>query len=248
MEPLVSIVTPAYNVEKYIEKTINSVLNQTYKNWEMIIVEDCSKDNTFKLIQNLSKIDGRIKVYQNDNNRGVSFTRNKAINIAQGKYIAFLDADDLWDKKKLEKQINFMEKEKILLSYTGYRKINSNGSIRGDIKVPLKLDYDELLKNCMISCITGVYNQKQLGKYYFKNIKAEDYIYWLKMIKSIDFAWGIQESLASYRVLENSRSSNKVDIVKHHWKIYYEIENLSLFRAIKYYCIYIFRGLKRYKI
>lgn len=248
MEPLVSIVTPAYNVEKYIEETIKSVLNQVYKNWEMIIVEDCSKDNTFRLIQNLSKKDSRIKLYQNDKNRGVSFARNRAIDLAQGKYIAFLDADDLWDKEKLEKQIIFMETNKILLSYTGYRKINSDGSLRGNIKVPLKLDYDELLKNCLIGFLTAVYNQEKLGKYYFKNMKAEDYIYWLEMIKSIDSAYGIKESLASYRVLENSRSSNKIDIVKHHWKIYYEIEKLGLIKAIKYYLIYISRGFKRYRI
>lgn len=248
MEPLVSIITPAYNVEKYIEQTINSVLNQTYKNWEMIIVEDCSKDNTFKLIQNLSKRDTRIKIYQNKRNSGVSFTRNRAIDIAQGKYIAFLDADDLWDKEKLEKQIQFMEKNDILLSYSSYRKINSDGSIRGNINVPLKLDYDEILKNCMISCITGVYNQEELGKYYFKNMKAEDYIYWLEMIKKIEFAYGIEEPLASYRVLENSRSSNKIDIVRYHWRIYYEIEKLGLIKSIKYYLIYIFRGLKRYRI
>lgn len=248
MEPLVSIVTPAYNVEKYIEQTINSVLNQTYINWEMIIVEDCSKDNTFKLIQNLSKRDSRIKIYQNDRNSGVSFTRNRAIDIAQGKYIAFLDADDLWDKEKLEKQIGFMEKNKILLSYTGYRKINSDGSLRGDIKVPLKLNYNELLKSCLIGFLTAIYNQEKLGKHYFKDMKAEDYIYWLEMIKSIDFAYGIKESLASYRVLENSRSSNKIDIVKYHWKIYYEVEKLGFIKSIKYYLIYIFRGLKRYRV
>ncbi len=248
MEPLVSIVTPAYNVEKYIEETINSVLNQTYKNWEMIVVDDCSNDNTLKLIQNFSKEDSRIKSYKNTINSGVSFTRNKAIDIAQGKYIAFLDADDLWDKEKLEKQIEFMEKNKILLSYTGYRKINSNGTLRGDINVPLKLNYDELLKNCLVGFLTGVYNQKKLGKYYFKDMKVEDYIYWLEMIKQTEFAYGIKDSLASYRVLENSRSSNKIDIVKYHWKIYYEIEKLGLLKAIKYYFIYIFRGLKRYRV
>lgn len=248
MEPLVSIVTPAYNVEKYIEETINSVLNQTYKNWEMIIVEDCSNDNTFRLIQDSSRKDSRIKIYQNKKNSGVSFTRNKAIDMAQGKYIAFLDADDLWDKEKLEKQIEFMEKNKVLLSYTGYRKINSNGTLRGDINVPLKINYNELLKNCLIGFLTGVYNQEKLGKHYFKDIKAEDYVYWLEMIKKIEFAYGLEESLASYRVLENSRSSNKIDIVRHHWKIYYEIEKLGLIKALKYYFIYIMRGIRRYKV
>lgn len=248
MKPLVSIVTPAYNVEKYIEETINSVLNQTYQNWEMIIVEDCSKDRTYDIIQKFSKEDKRIKLFKNEKNSGVSFTRNRAIDMAKGKYISFLDADDLWDKEKLEKQIAFMEQNNILLSYTGYRKMNSDGTFRGDIKVPEKLDYKELLKNCLIGFLTGVYNAEKLGKYYFKDVKAEDYIYWLEMIKKSKVAYGLKESLASYRVLENSRSSNKIDIVKHHWKIYYDIENLGLLKAIKYYSIYIYRGLKRYRI
>lgn len=248
MESLVSIITPAYNVEKYIEQTIKSVVNQTYKNWEMIIIDDCSKDSTYEIMKNESKKDSRVKIYKNEKNLGVSFTRNKAIDIAEGKYIAFLDSDDLWDREKLEKQINFMEEKGIELSYTGYRKVNSDGSIRGEIEVPLKLDYDELLKNCLIGFLTAVYNQEKLGKQYFKNIKAEDYIYWLEMIKKVKTASGIVEILASYRVLNNSRSSNKIDIVKYHWNIYYNIEKLGVIKAVKYYFIYIYRGIKRYKI
>lgn len=247
-KPLVSIITPAYNADKYIEETICSVINQSYQKWEMIIIDDCSKDLTYEKIKKYSEKDRRIKLLQNVNNKGVAFTRNRAIELSQGKYIAFLDADDLWDEKKIEKQVEFMEKNKILLSYTGYRKIDEDGSIRGEIKVPLKLDYDELLKNCLIGFLTSMYNQEILGKQYFKNIKVEDYVYWLEMIKKIEFAQGLEESLASYRVLENSRSSNKLDIVKQHWKIYYNIEKLGLIVSIKYYLIYLYRGLKRYKI
>lgn len=247
-KPLVSIITPAYNVEKYVDETINSVLKQTYKNWELIIIDDCSKDLTYKKIEKYLKIDNRIKLYKNNENKGVSFTRNRAIDLSVGKYIAFLDADDLWDEKKLEKQIEFMEKNQVLLSYTGYRKINEDGTIRGSIKVPLKLDYNELLKNCLIGFLTSIYNQKIIGKQYFKNIKSEDYIYWLEMIKKVKLAQGLEENLASYRVLQNSRSSNKIDIIKHHWRIYYSIEKLGVITSIKYYLIYLYRGIKRYKI
>lgn len=247
-KPLVSIITPAYNAEKFIIQTIKSVLNQTYENWEMIIIDDCSKDFTYDKILSCSMKDKRIKIYQNDKNSGVSFTRNKAIDIANGKYIAFLDADDLWDNQKLEKQVKFMETNKVLLSYTGYRKINEDGKIRGSIKVPLKLNYNELLKNCLIGFLTSMYNQEVIGKQYFKNIKAEDYIYWLEMIKKVKIAEGLQEDLASYRVLKSSRSSNKLDIIKHHWRIYYNIEKLGIVSSIKYYFIYIYRGIKRYKI
>lgn len=247
MEPLVSIITPLYNSEKYIAETIESVLAQTYTNWEMIIVDDCSKDNGVRVVEEYQKKDKRIKLYKNEINRGVSYTRNKAIDLANGKYIAFLDSDDLWKKEKLEKQIKFMEDNNVVLSYTAYEKMNEDGSKRGEIRVPDKLDYNELLKNCLINCITGVYKKEFFKNIKFKETKVEDYIFWLEMFKKIDFASGLNESLAIYRVNNNSRSSNKIDIVKFHWKIYREIEKLNVFKAIYYYLIYIKRGIKRYK-
>ncbi|GAA6323819.1 glycosyltransferase family 2 protein [Fusobacterium ulcerans] len=246
-EPLVSIITPLYNSEKYIGKTIESVLNQTYKNWEMLIIDDCSKDNGVKIVNNYILKDKRIKLFRNEKNEGVSFSRNRAIDLSQGKYIAFLDSDDLWKKEKLEKQISFMEKNNIALSYTGYEKINMDGSLRSEIKVPAKLDYKELLKNCLINCISGVYRKKKFEVFRFKKTKVEDYVFWLEIFKQIDYAYGIQESLAYYRVSNNSRSSNKLDIVRFHWKIYREYEKLNFFKAVYYYFIYIKRGMVRYK-
>ncbi len=246
-EPLVSIITPLYNSEKYIGETIESVLNQTYKNWEMLIIDDCSKDNGVKIVNNYILKDKRIKLFRNEKNEGVSFSRNRAIDLSQGKYIAFLDSDDLWKKEKLEKQISFMEKNNIDLSYTGYEKINTDGSLRGEIKVPKKIDYKELLKNCLIGFLTAIYLKEKFEIYRFKKTKAEDYIFWLEIFKQIDYAYGIQESLAYYRVSNNSRSSNKLDIVKFHWKIYREYEKLNFFKAVYYYFIYIKRGMVRYK-
>ena len=246
MEPLVSIITPLYNSEKYIAETIESVLAQTYSNWEMIIVDDCSKDNSTKIVEEYQKKDRRIKLYRNEINKGVSYTRNRAIDLSQGKYIAFLDSDDLWKKEKLEKQIKFMEEKNVVLSYTAYEKINEDGSKRGEVRVPDKLDYEELLKNCLIGFLTAIYRKEELKYFKFINSKAEDYIFWLSILKRINYAYGLNEILASYRVLNNSRSSNKIDIVKFHWKIYRKIEKLSLQRSIYYYLIYIKRGLKRY--
>ena len=246
-EPLVSIITPLYNSEKYIGGTIESVLNQTYKNWEMLIVDDCSKDDGVKIVNEYVLKDKRIKLFRNEKNEGVSFARNKALDLAQGKYIAFLDSDDLWKKEKLEKQISFMEKNNIDLSYTGYEKINMDGSLRGEIKVPEKLDYKELLKNCLIGFLTAIYLKEKFKIYKFKKTKAEDYIFWLEILKQVDYAYGIQESLAYYRVSNNSRSSNKLDIVRFHWKIYREYEKLNFFKAVYYYFIYIKRGMERYK-
>lgn len=245
-EPLVSIITPLYNSEKFIAETIESVLAQTYENWEMIIVNDCSKDNGAKIVEEYIKKDKRIKLFNNEKNMGVSFTRNRALDLSQGKYIAFLDSDDLWHKEKLKKQISFMENNNLSLTYTSYTKMNEDGSLRGIINVPKKLNYEELLKNCLIGFLTAVYKKEELEDCKFIKSKAEDYIFWLNMFKKIDFAYGIQESLAFYRVSKNSRSSNKIDIVKFHWKIYREIENLSLIKSIYYYVIYIKRGIFRF--
>lgn len=245
-EPLVSVITPLYNSEKFIAETIESVLNQTYKNWEMIIVNDCSKDNGPSIVQEYQKKDKRIKLFNNEINQGVSFTRNRAIELAQGKYIAFLDSDDLWKDKKLEKQVKLMEENKVFLSYTGYNKMNEDGSERGRIEVPEKVNYKELLKGNIMGCLTVTVRKDILKKDPFKNTKQEDYILWLELLKQEKFAYGIIESLAYYRVLNNSRSSNKIDLVKFNWRIYKEFEKLSLIESLYYYIIYIYRGIKRY--
>lgn len=245
-EKLVSVITPLYNSAAYIEETIKSVLNQTYENWEMIIVDDCSTDNGAEIVKKYQQLDRRIKLYINEKNKGVSETRNKAINVSEGKYIALLDSDDLWVETKLEEQINFMEENNIKISYTSYTKMNEDGSLRGQIKVPEKVNYKELLKGNIMGCLTVVVNKELLAKDLFETTKQEDYILWLKLLKKIDYAYGLKQSLAYYRVLNNSRSSNKIDLVKFNWKIYREIEKLSLIKSIYYYVIYIKRGIFRF--
>lgn len=248
MEKLVTIITPLYNAEKYIEGTIESVINQTYKNWEMIIIDDDSKDNSYKLVLELAKQDKRIKLIKNKENSGVTKTRNKGIELARGKYIAFLDADDLWGKMKLEKQISFMEKSKALISYTGYEKINEDGCIRGEIKVPKKVTYNDSLKGNIMGCLTVIYNCEKLGKKYFKELKmSEDHVLWLEILKKID-SYGIEEPLAKYRVLKDSRSSSKIEAIKFQWKINREIEKLNLIESIYYFINYLWFGYRRYKV
>ena len=174
------------------------------------------------------------------------FTRNRAIDLSNGKYIAFLDSDDLWHKEKLKKQIGMMEEKNISLSYTAYTKINEDGSLRGKIEVPKKVNYKELLKGNIMGCLTVVAKKDILKDGKFKQTKQEDYILWLELLNKVDFSYGLQESLAFYRVLNNSRSSNKVDLVKFNWKIYREIEKLSLIKSIYYFVIYLVRGIIRY--
>lgn len=249
MEPLVSIITPMYNSENYIAETINSVIEQTYKNWEMIIIDDNSRDCSYNIVNEYAKKDKRIKLYKNSSNEGVVKTRNKGIDIANGKYIAFLDSDDLWKPKKLTSQIEFMEQNKIVLSYTGYEKINEDSSFRGIVKVPEKVNYKELLKSNYMGCLTVVYNQEEIGKRFFKEYrKSEDYILWLSILKEVNFAYGVSENLASYRVMSNSRSSNKIDAVKFQWEAYKNIERLGSIKSVYYLLNYMCLGYRRYKI
>lgn len=232
-EPLVSVITPLYNCEKYIEETILSVINQTYKNWEMIIVDDCSKDNGVKIVEKYRKIDNRIKLYKNEVNLGGAGTRNKCIEKAKGKYIAFLDSDDLWKKEKLEKQINFMERNNYLFSYTKYERISEEGSKLNLIsKIPKNLDYKYMLKINPIGCLTAIYNQEKLGKVYLPEIKiGQDFALWLEVLKKCSNGYGLMENLAKYRYRESSLSKNKKKKVLCLWEIYRKYNSQSIINS-----------------
>lgn len=246
MHPLVSIVVPVYNAEPYIRKTIQSVLNQTFADWELIMVNDGSKDNSLLIAQEYEAEDNRIHVYSNDVNHGVSYTRNKAMSYAKGKYIALLDADDLWHPEKLTKQITFMEEYGYEVSYCSYQKMTVAEEMKGVISVPKKMNYRKLLKGCLINCITGVFLREKFSHIKFKDTKVEDYIFWLELFKEINYAYGIQDCLAFYRVQKGSRSSNKLDIVKFHWTIYRHIEKLGLLSSMYYFAIYFIKGVIRF--
>ena len=232
-EPLVSIITPLYNCEKYIEETILSVINQTYQNWEMIIVDDCSKDKGVKIVEKYQKLDEKIKLFKNEINLGGAGTRNKCIEKAKGKYIAFLDSDDLWKKEKLEKQINFMEKNNCLFSYTKYERVNEKGEKLNLLsKIPKELDYKYMLKINPIGCLTAIYNQEKLGKIYFPEIKiGQDFALWLEVLKKSGKAYGLMENLAEYRYREKSLSKNKKKKVLCLWKIYRKYNNQSILKS-----------------
>lgn len=246
-EPIVSIITPLYNSKSYIERTIESVLNQSYNNWELIIVDDCSTDNGLSIVGNYVKIDNRIKVLKNEQNSGAAISRNKAIELAQGKYIAFLDSDDQWDKYKLEKQVAFMEKKKIDFSFTYYNHIDEEGNeISKTVNLPSKVDYVSTMKSNKIGCLTAMYNQESLGKFFMKNIrKRQDYTLWLQLLKKTKYAYCLPEILATYTVRKGSISSNKWSLIKYHWHIYRHIEKQSFFKSVYYLSYYIFARLTR---
>jgi len=249
MKNLVSIVIPLYNCENFIKATIKSVQDQSYTNWEMIIIDDVSTDNSYKVAYEESKKDPRIKVLKNEKNSGVSDTRNVGIKEAKGKYLVFLDSDDLFMPGKLEKQVKFMEENDIALSQTDYEKINEDGSFRGIVKVPKLFTYEDSLKGNVMKLFNTMINIEKVGKKYFKTYKlSEDHIYWLGILKEIDGCHGINEPLGKYMVRSNSRSSNKLDAVRFQWTIIHKVEKVNFFKSIYYFVNYLWYGYKRYKI
>lgn len=233
---IVSIITPSYKSERFISDTIESVLAQTYQNWEMIIIDDVSPDNSNKIIEEYCKKDSRIKLIKLEKNSGPAVARNRAIEEAKGRYIAFLDADDLWKPEKLEKQIRFMEEKNCALSYSAYETMTEEGQLQNKlINPPLKIAYKDLLKSNYIGCLTAIYDTGKVGKVFMPLIsKRQDYGLWLKILRKTDFAYGIDESLAVYRIMSNSVSSNKFKLLKFNYKLFREHEGFSTLKSLYY--------------
>ena len=240
----VSIIVPMYNAEKFIGKTIESVLAQTYQNWEMLIMNDVSTDNSLAIVSVYAKKDERIKIVNTEKNVGVVKGRNFLIDLASGKYIAFLDADDYWHNEKLEKQIKFMKKKNASISCTEYTRVKENEEKINDVIIKEEISYNDMLKNNYLGCLTVIYDAKKIGKRYFKELeKNEDYVLWLEIVKDVNTIYGLKENLAYDRVLDKSRSSNKVKTAKVRWEIYRKIEKLSLLKSIYYFLHYAIRAV-----
>lgn len=237
-EKLISVIMPTYNCAKFIGETIETVIAQTYKNWELIIVDDCSKDNTNEIVDKYILKDNRIKYHRLDTNQGAAMARTKAMELANGNYMAFLDSDDLWKNDKLEKQIKFMEENNYNFTCTAYEQIDENGeSLNKIIKPKKKADYNRILLDCPVGNSTVIYNIDKLGKFKVPNIrKRNDDALWLQILKNEKYIYGMNEILMKYRIRQNSISSNKIDLIKYHWQLYREIEHLSIFRSAFHVC------------
>jgi teichuronic acid biosynthesis glycosyltransferase TuaG len=245
---LVSIITPAYNCEKYIAECIDSVINQTYKNWEMIIVDDCSTDDTCAVVERFSSSDPRIRLIRRTENGGPARTRNTALKAANGRYIAFLDSDDLWLPKKLERQLAFMEIKGAALSYTQYRRFTEDSKQPGPlISVPSFFTYRQLLQNTGIACLTVIIDTKFTGPIEMPLVQHEDYALWLKILKRGIVAQGLMEDLARYRITETSVSGNKVKSAIWVWRIYRDIEKLSIPDAARCFINYAWHAYGKRK-
>ena len=245
---LVSIITPLYNSEDFISETINSVLNQSYKNWELILIDDRSTDSSYEIVMAFSKADPRISVIQLDVNSGAAAARNIGIARCLGRYIAFIDSDDAWFPDKLSKQIAFMQDNNYHLTYTAYERITEDGQFINDVGVPATVDYTGLLKTNVMGCFTVIYDVEYFGKVLMPSIlKRQDFGLWLQLLKTTKNAFGINEVLGRYRVRENSLSANKFNAAKYNWEIYRNIENLSFLKSLYYFSHYAIKGLLRTK-
>lgn len=243
--PLVTVVTPVYNAAASLAETIQSVVQQSYPHWEMLLVDDCSTDDSVSIIERYSREDPRVRLIRLERNSGAAVARNTAIEAAKGRYIAFLDSDDLWLPEKLERQLGFMQETGHAFSYTGYQKIDAAGEPTGQcVTSPARLSYRQLLKSNRIGCLTAMYDTAQLGKVSMPLIRArQDYALWLKLLKRVEYGYGLDECLALYRVGPASVSSNKLKMVKYNWKLFREVERFSPLKALYYLGWNIFRKL-----
>ncbi|OIJ21754.1 glycosyl transferase [Anaerobacillus alkalidiazotrophicus] len=245
---LVSVITPTYNSAKFIGETIESVLAQTYTNWEMVIVDDCSSDETVRIVKEYVAGDNRIKLIQLKENSGPAIARNTAIEHACGRYLAFLDSDDQWLPHKLERQLQFMQEHEIAFSFTDYMNMNEDGTETGVVThAPKEANYHQLLKHNTIGCLTVMLDTEKTGKVKMINIRTrQDYVLWLTICKQGFTAYGLQEVLANYRNVGNSVSNNKLKMAKQNWKVYRQIENISLVKSLWYFVHYVYFKLKKY--
>lgn len=243
----VSIITPVYNAEQTIRECIESVRGQVFQDWEQILVDDCSTDSSKEIIEEFALRDPRIKYIGLNANSGPGVARNKAIEMASGRFIAFLDCDDIWYPEKLEKQVSFMLQNAYPFSFSSYDCMDETGQpLNRKVTAPGIITYKRALFKNPIGCLTAVYDVDFFGKQYMPSIrKRQDFALWLKLLKKSD-AHGIKESLARYRIQKNSVSSNKLSLVKYEWMIYRKEEGLSVFRSTFYVFSAIILKLKSY--
>ncbi len=247
-QSLVSIILPVYNAEKFVEETINSILNQTYSNIELIIVEDCSTDNSLNIIKKFS--DKRIKVFNFKENKGVAIARNYGVDKSEGEYLAFIDSDDIWKKDKLEKQMDFLQKNtQCNFVFSSYELINESGKKRNQIIYSQKeVDYKFILRNTIISTPTVLLKKSGFTDISFENIStAEDYSLWYKLLRDGEIAYGIKEPLVLVRKRSKSLSKNRLKVIYNLYKVQRRYEKQNIFQAFINICFYIVNALRKRK-
>lgn len=247
--PHVSVITPSYNSIRFIGETISSVQNQSYENWEMIIVDDCSTDQSAAKIKEIIEGDSRIRLLSLKENVGAAKARNLAIQEARGRYIAFLDSDDIWLPHKLKTQLLFMEEMNIAFSYASYSLIDENGNeLNREVSVPKSVDYHYLVGNTIIGCLTVMIDREKIPYVEMPSVQPEDTALWLNLLHEGHEAKGIQQVLAKYRIVANSVSRNKVRAAFRYWKLLRDQKSLNAVQSFYYFSKYAYHAYKKNKI
>lgn len=246
--PLISIIMPAYNAENTIQLAISSVINQSFADWELLVVNDCSTDKTDEILRSFAKTDARIIVIENKDNQGVSMLRHNGVVASKGTWIAFLDSDDVWREDKLEKQLAVQKKTNASLLFTGSAFMDNNGDpIDYYLHAPERLTYHDLLKQNLLSNSSSLVKAELIKKYEsIGDQMHEDYATWLKIMRTGIDAYGVDEPLLIYRLSSGSKSSNKIKAAKMNWNTYRYV-GLNVFASIYYMFFYTINGIKKYK-
>jgi glycosyltransferase involved in cell wall biosynthesis len=236
---------PLYNAALSVQRSIISVIQQSFVNWELIIINDRSTDNTLRVVEALKLTDKRIKIFTLSKKSGAACARNYGLSIARGRYIAFLDGDDTWHEKKLEFQLEFMKSNKTFFSYTGYSRFSESGRLISKINAVSSTNYHQLLSQNVVPLLTVMIDTKTTGQLSMPELdRQHDYGLWLKLVRNYGNAHGIDQDLASYFVSSSSLSSNKLLAAKDIWTVFRKYENLSILKALNYFIIYTFKGLR----
>jgi teichuronic acid biosynthesis glycosyltransferase TuaG len=247
MAELVSIITPAYKAAAYIDKAITSVLAQTYPDWEMIITDDCSPDETRGIVARYAALDERVKLVAQAVNRGPATARNASLERARGRYIAFLDSDDWWLPRKLERQLDFMSNSGSALTYTQFRRVDQNGNNEGRlVSMPDSLTYRKLLGNTAIATSTAIVDRVRTGEFRMAMTYYDDFALWLKLLRAGHVARALHEDLMRYRVVEGSVSRGKLNSAKKVWVTYRDIEGMGLASSTMHFSFYAYNALLKY--
>lgn len=245
--PLVSIVMPAYNAAGFIDDTIHSILGQTYENWELIVVDDHSSDNTLEVLKQFKS--ERIRVIACKKNGGAAKARNRGVRASKGAFLCFIDADDLWQPSKLERQLEFMKETGAAFSFTSYVFADSKGRPNGKVvRVPSSITYKQALKNTTIWTSTVMFDMKRLSKKDVEMVdvrRGQDTATWWKVLKKVERAYGMREVMAIYRRSDGSLSSNKLTALKRTWNLYRNVEHLNVFKSSFCFMFYVFNAVKR---
>lgn len=250
MGDLVSVIVPVYNVEKFIEETMDCVLAQTYTDWELLLVEDCSTDSTVTLIRQYMERtrDPRIRLIRQPSNMGAARARNRGLKEAEGRYIAYLDADDLWAPEKLERELAFLKEKDAAFVFTGYEFADENGRGVGKVvHVPETLTYRQALSNTTIFTTTVMFDLEKLSREQLEMpvIKSEDTALWFKVLRGGVTAHGLDENLVKYRRGGKSLSSNKLEALRRIWNLYRKAEGMNVFSSAWHFCFWALRAVKR---